>query len=175
MVERLEPLISAARIRRRVAALAREIEADHRDAPLILVAVLKGATIFAADLIRHLSVPCALDFVRASSYRDSTRSSGQVSLQGEAELDISGRRVVLVEDIVDSGLTATRIVAALRRRDPLRIDLCTLVHKQVPGALPVDIRYKGFDAPDCFVVGYGMDYAERYRNLPGLHRLVFDP
>lgn len=174
MGERLEPLISPAQIHRRVAALARRIEQDHRGAPLTLVVVLKGATVFAADLMRRIGIPFVIDFISASSYGESAQSSGSVQLRGAAELDISGRHVVLVEDIVDTGLTIARVVAALRRLEPASLDVCALVHKHVAGARPVEIRYKGFDVPDCFVVGYGMDYAERLRNLPGLHKLIFD-
>src|SRR5215813_582 len=174
MAERLEPLISAAKIRRRVAALARRIEDDHRGAPLTLVIVLKGATVFAADLMRRIAIPFVIEFVSASSYRDGAQSSGTVELRGDTELDIRGHHVILVEDIVDTGLTIARVIEALRAREPARIDICALVHKHVAGARPVDIRYKGFDVPDCFVVGYGMDYAERLRNLPGMHKLVFD-
>jgi hypoxanthine phosphoribosyltransferase len=170
--ERLEPLISALRIGRRVAELARQIEADHRGAPLTLLVVLKGACVFAADLMRRIEIPFILDFVRASSYRDATRSSGTVELDGEARLEITGRHVILVEDIVDSSRTIAALTAALAPLQPARLDICALLHKPIAGAPPVAIRYKGFDIPDEFVVGYGMDYAERYRNLPGIHRLV---
>jgi hypoxanthine phosphoribosyltransferase len=173
MGERLEPLISARRIGRRVAALARQIEADHRGAPVTLVIVLKGAAVFAADLMRQLAVPFVIDFVSASSYRGATtRSAGDVLIRDPSGLDLRGRHVILVEDIVDTGLTITRIIDTLRRLDPAGIDVCALIHKQVAGAQPVEIRYKGFDIPDCFVVGYGMDYDERLRNLPGVHRLI---
>jgi hypoxanthine phosphoribosyltransferase len=134
--------------------------------------VLKGAVVFAADLMRRLAIPFVVDFISASSYGAGRRSSGAVTLGGTAELDLRGRDVLIVEDIVDTGLTIGRVIDALRRSEPARIDVCTLIHKQVPNAVPVDIRYKGFDIPDCFVVGYGMDYADRYRNLPGLHRLI---
>jgi hypoxanthine phosphoribosyltransferase len=174
MAERLEPLISAAHIRRRVGELARQIENDHRGAKLTLVIVLKGATVFAADLMRRIAIPFVIDFISASSYRDRLQSSGTVTLRGDAELDIRGHHVILVEDIVDTGLTIARVVEALRRLEPASIDVCALVHKHVAGARPVDIRYKGFDVPDYFIVGYGMDYAERLRNLPGLHRLILD-
>ena len=172
MSERLEPLISAPRIHRRVAELARQIDIDHRGAPLTLLVVLKGACVFAADLMRRIEAPFILDFVRASSYRDATRSSGTVELDGEARLEITGRHVILVEDIVDSGRTIAALAAALGRLDPARLDVCALLYKHVAGVSPVDIRYKGFDIPDEFVVGYGMDYAERHRNLPGIYRLV---
>jgi hypoxanthine phosphoribosyltransferase len=172
--ETLSPLISAPRIKKRVAALARQISADHDGALLTLVVVLKGAAVFAADLMRQIGAPFVVDFVRASSYGNSARSSGTVLLNGEAGLDIAGRRVILIEDIVDTGLTISTIVEALSRRRPASLDICTLLHKRVSGAQPLTIRYKGFDVPDIFVVGYGIDYAERYRNLPGLYQLIPD-
>jgi hypoxanthine phosphoribosyltransferase len=172
LADRLRPLISARRIKKRVAELAAQISADHADAPLTLVIVLKGATVFAADLMRRIATPFVIDFVRASSYGQAARSSGHVLVEDEARLDIAGHRVVLVEDIVDTGLTIGALITALRRLEPASLDVCALLHKHVAGAAPVDIRYKGFDIPDEFVVGYGMDYAERYRNLPGVYRLT---
>jgi hypoxanthine phosphoribosyltransferase len=170
--ERLEPLISARRIKRRVGELARQIEEDHRGAELTLVVVLKGATVFAADLMRQIRVPFVIDFISASSYRASTRSSGTVLIRDRSGLELRGHHVILVEDIVDTGLTINTILAELRGFGPASLDVCTLLHKRVSGALPVAIRYKGFEVPDVFVVGYGMDYAERHRNLPGICQLI---
>ena len=174
MTDRLRPLISARRIRKRVAELAARISEDHRGAPLTLVVVLKGATVFAADLMRQIAIPFVIDFVRASSYGLSARSSGNVLIRDQSGLDVRGHRVILVEDIVDTGLTISSIIDSLGRLEPESIDVCALVHKRVAGAKPVAIRYKGFDIPDAFVVGYGMDYAERYRNLPGVYKLTLD-
>jgi hypoxanthine phosphoribosyltransferase len=170
--ETLRPLISARRIKKRVAELARQIAEDHRGAPLTLVIVLKGATVFAADLMRQIGIPFVIDFVRASSYGQTARSSGTVVLSEDKHLDIAGHHVIVVEDIVDTGLTISTLIAALQQLGPASLDVCTLLHKHVAGAQPVAIRYKGFDIPDAFVVGYGMDYAERHRNLPGVYRLV---
>jgi hypoxanthine phosphoribosyltransferase len=174
LTDRLRPLISAGRIKKRVAELARQISGDHRGAPLTLVIVLKGATIFAADLMRRIDTPFVIDFVRASSYGKAAHSSGAVALSDNEKLDIAGHHVVVVEDIVDTGLTITALIAALERLGPKSLDVCALLHKHVAGAKPVAIRYKGFDIPDEFVVGYGMDYAERYRNLLGVNRLTFE-
>jgi hypoxanthine phosphoribosyltransferase len=149
------------------------IDSDCRDVPMTLVIVLKGATVFAADLMRQIAVPFVIDFIAASSYR-GTQSSGSVLIRDRSGLDLRGHHVILVDDIVDTGLTITAIIEELRRLEPTRIDVCALLHKQVAGARPVDIRYKGFDIPDCFVVGYGMDYRERLRNLPGIYRLILD-
>jgi hypoxanthine phosphoribosyltransferase len=172
MTERLEPLISAARIRRRVAKLARLIENDHRGAPLTLIIVLKGATVFAADLMRQITIPFVIDFVSASSYRGATQSSGNVLIRDPTGLDVRGHDVILIEDIVDTGLTISTLIEALRRLEPASVDVCALLHKHVAAARPVEIRYKGFDIPDEFVVGYGMDFDERFRNLPGVCRLI---
>lgn len=172
MSETLRPLISARRIKQRVAALAAAISHDHCGAPLTLVVVLKGAMVFAADLMRQIAAPFVIDFVRASSYGAAARSSGTVLLSDHPELDIAGHNVIVVEDIVDTGLTISALSAALQKLGPASLDVCALLHKHVAGAQPVAIRYKGFDIPDAFVVGYGMDYAERYRNLPGVYRLI---
>ena len=174
MSETLRPLISSRRIKNRVAELARQISEDHRGRELTLVVVLKGATVFAADLMRQIEIPFVIDFVRASSYGRAMRSSGTVLISDAAGLDLRGRHVILVEDIVDSGRTISSIISAFRQLAPARLDVCALVHKHVTDATPIEIRYKGFDIPDAFVVGYGMDYAERYRNLPGVHRLLLD-
>jgi hypoxanthine phosphoribosyltransferase len=164
------PLISAAQIRRRVAALAREIDADYRGRTLTLVVVLKGAAIFAADLVRQLTIPIGIEFVTASSYGREVRSSGQVRLATPETLDLAGRDVLVIEDIVDSGLTYHRLLETLGQFAPASLALCTLLKKQV--ARPtVEIRYTGFDIPNLFVIGYGMDYAERYRNLPDIRVL----
>ena len=175
MTDRLRPLISAGRIKKRVAELARQISDDHRGAPLTLVIVLKGATVFAADLMRQISTAFVIDFVRASSYGKAARSSGAVALTDVEKLDIAGHHVIVVEDIVDSGLTIAALLAALEKLGPKSLDVCALLHKHVEGAQPVAIRYKGFDIPDEFVVGYGMDFAERHRNLPGVYRLTLPP
>jgi hypoxanthine phosphoribosyltransferase len=174
MVERLEPLISERRIRARTAALARRIDADYHGRKLSLVVVLKGATIFAADLVRQMTIPVTLDFIAASSYGAGTRSSGEVALRGLDGLDIGGRSVLVVEDILDTGLTSTAILDRLRQRRPESLALCALLRKQAARGLVLPVGYVGFEIPDDFVVGWGMDYAERYRNLRGVYRLVLD-
>ena len=174
MIERRELLIPEERIRARVSALARTIDADYREKRLSLVVVLKGAFIFAADLMRHVETRCSVDFFSAGSYGTSTRSSGRVALAGLDSLDLRGRDVLVVEDILDTGRTSMAIVGRLRLLDPASIGLCALLRKPAAAALDLPVAYIGFDIPDEFVVGYGMDYAERYRNLPGIHRLVFE-
>lgn len=174
MVERLELLISERRIRARTAALARQIDADYRGRELSLLVVLKGALIFAADLMRHITIPFTLDFVAASSYGKDTRSSGKVALAGLDRIEISGRHVLVVDDILDSGRTCAAILDRLRQRGPAVIALCALLRKPASGARDLPVAYAGFDIADDFVVGWGMDYAERYRNLRAVYRLVFD-
>jgi hypoxanthine phosphoribosyltransferase len=177
--DRLELLISERRIAARVAALARRIDEDYRGLPLPLglplglVVVLKGAVIFAADLMRRIAIPFKIDFIAAASYGAATRSSGSVAL-GDAGggLDLAGRHVLVIEDILDSGLTAAAVLAALRRQGPTSLALCALLRKPGARALDLPVRcYIGFDIGGDFVVGYGMDYAERYRNLRGIYRL----
>jgi hypoxanthine phosphoribosyltransferase len=171
--ERLEPIISDRRIGARVAALARRIDSDYRGKPLGLVVVLKGAFVFAADLARRLTIPFTIDFVAAASYGAASRSSGKVALTGLDRLEIADRHVLVVEDILDTGRTSEAILAALRARGPLSLALSALLRKPAAAGLDLPVRSIGFDIADEFVVGYGMDYAERYRNLPGIHRLSF--
>ena len=174
MSDRLRPLISARRIKNRVAELAGQISDDHQGAPLTLVIVLKGATIFAADLMRQITTPFTIDFIAAASYGQGTRSSGKVALCGLDRLDLGGRHVLVVEDILDTGRTSAAVLDRLRLRAPASLALCTLLLKPAAAALELPVGYAGFDIPDDFVVGYGMDYAERYRNLRGIHRLILD-
>jgi hypoxanthine phosphoribosyltransferase len=174
MVERLELLISEPRIRTRTAALARRIDADYRGKLVNLVVVLKGAVVFAADLMRRLAIPTTVDFITAASYGAATRSSGKVALGGGDGLDVEGRHVLVVEDILDTGLTSMTIIDTLRQRRPASLALCALLRKPAAGMLDLPVGYVGFDIPDEFVVGWGMDYAERYRNLRGVYRLVLD-
>jgi hypoxanthine phosphoribosyltransferase len=175
MPERLVLLISERRIRTRIAALGRSIDADYRERPLSLVVVLKGAVVFAADLMRQMTIPFALDFIAASSYGAATRSSGEVALKGLDRLGIRGRDVLVIEDILDTGLTSRAILDALRRQEPASLAFCALLRKPAAAALALPVPYVGFDIPDEFCVGYGMDHAERHRNLPAIYRLTFDP
>ena len=174
MTERLELVIPERRIRARVAALARRIDGDYRDKPLSLVVVLKGAAVFAADLMRQIAIPFTVDFVGAASYGADTRSSGEVALSGLDGLDLAGRDILVIEDILDTGRTSAAIFGRLRLREPASLTLCTLLRKPAAAALDLPVGYAGFDIPDDFVVGYGMDYAERFRNLRGVYRLILD-
>jgi len=173
MTERLELLIPERRIHAWVMALARQIDAEYRGKKLSLVVVLKGACIFAADLMRQIETPCTIDFTAAASYGAGTRSSGTVALSGLDRLELAGRDVLVIEDILDTGRTSAALLAALRRHRAASLALCTLLRKPAAAALDLPAAYVGFDIADDFVVGYGMDYAERHRNLRGIHRLVF--
>jgi hypoxanthine phosphoribosyltransferase len=173
MAERLELLIPEQRIRARTAALARRIGIDYRDRPVCLLVVLKGAVIFAADLVRGLGIPVTVEFIAAASYGRGTRSSGAVALTDDG-LDVAGRHLLVVEDILDTGLTSTVILDRLRQRSPASLALCALLRKPAAITLDLPVGYVGFDIPGDFVVGWGMDYAERYRNLRGIYRLVRD-
>jgi hypoxanthine phosphoribosyltransferase len=162
-------LISAQQIDEKVAELAKEIAADRpedRPADLILVGVLKGAVMFMTDLARALPMPVQLEFMAVSSYGTSTSSSGVVRILKDLDRDIAGRDVLIVEDIIDSGLTLSWLRKNLTARGPASLEVVTLLRK--PDAVKVDVpvRYVGFDIPNEFVVGYGLDYAERYRDLP---------
>ena len=174
MVERLEQLISERRIRARTAALASRIEDDYCGKKLSLVIVLKGAVIFAADLMRHLALPFTIDFIAAASYGQGTRSSGNVALSGLDRLAIGGRHVLVIEDILDTGRTLTAVLDELRQGDPASLGVCSLLRKPAGAALDLPVGYVGFDIPPDFVVGWGLDYAERYRNLRGIYRLILE-
>ena len=169
--ERLQPLISQARLQARVSELAQEIDAIYAGRPLHLLAVLKGAFVFAADLMRQITGPTTIDFVSAASYGTGMRSSGNVALAGLDRLDIVGRDVLVVEDILDTGRTAALLIPALRERAPASVALLPLLRKPAAIGLDLPVPIVGFDIDDEFVVGYGMDYSERCRHLPCIYRL----
>lgn len=159
-------------IQRRVGELAGEINRDYEGMDLLLIGILKGAFIFLADLARRLTVPVRFDFIACSSYGSSTRTSGVVRIQKDLDGDIAGRHVLLVEDIVDTGLTLSYLVRNLEARGPASLHICALLNKSsVPGKVDLPIRYQGFSMPGDFVVGYGLDCAEEYRNLPYIAKL----
>lgn len=157
-------LQSAGSLRRRVRELGAELQRDHPDG-FIAVAVLKGSVPFLADLVRAIQVPVTVDFLAISSYE---AGSGRVRIVKDLDTDISGRPVVLVEDIVDTGLTLSFLLGELRRRGPSSLEVCALADKTARRILPVPVRYRGFEVPDLFVLGYGLDFAGRYRNLDHL-------
>ena len=162
-VERI--LITDAQLARRIKILAREIERDFRGHETVVVSLLNGTVIFLADLIRHLNVPLRLDFIGVSSYGAGTES-GELVFTKELRLDVRGRDVLLVDDILDTGKTMARVIAKLKLLKPRRIRTCVLLDKPARRGNGLVADYVGFEIPDLFVVGYGLDYAERYRNLP---------
>jgi hypoxanthine phosphoribosyltransferase len=168
-----EVLISEARLQRRVSELATQISADYAGRELIVIGVLKGAVFFIADLVRQLEVPCELDFMAVSSYGSSTHSSGVVRILKDLDAPIAGRHVLVVEDIVDSGLTLSYLMKNLASREPASLEICTLLTKPGHRRLTLSLRYVGFELEDVFVIGYGLDHAQRYRNLP--HIAALDP
>lgn len=170
--EEFEPLFGAAEIQARVAALGRQITRDYagRDGDLVVVGVLKGALVFMADLIRHLPGQVTCDFLRLSSY-EGTESTGSVRFDFDLTQPIAGKHVLIVEDIVDTGLTMTFLLEALEVRKPASLKLCTLLHKPARTKRPVPIEYTGFTIEDRFVIGYGLDLEGRYRNLDHIRAL----
>ena len=163
-------LISAEQLRTRIAELGHEVGADYADRTPLLVAVLKGAFIFLGDLVRAIPIPHEIDFMAVSSYGAATRSSGIVRIVKDLDIDLEGRHVLLVEDIVDSGLTLAYLRRMLAARNPAGLEVCALLARET--IAPVDrasLRYIGFSIPKDWVVGYGLDVAERYRNLPDIH------
>jgi hypoxanthine phosphoribosyltransferase len=159
-------LISSDQIQSKLRELAAQIDADYADRRVLLVGVLKGAFIVMADLARYLTVPVEFDFMAVSSYGSATQTSGVVRILKDLDLDIAGRHVLVVEDIVDSGLTLNYLLRNLRARGPASLELMTLLSKPDQVRVDLPIRYHGFAVPNVFVVGYGLDYAERYRHLP---------
>ena len=160
-----EILIDEETLAARVAELGAEVSADYQGRDLLLIGVLKGAVFFMADLMRHLTVPCEVDFMAISSYGDSTDSSGIVRILKDLDINIEGRHVLVVEDIIDSGLTLSYLMRNLESREPATLEVCALLTKPARREIDVPVRYVGFEIPNKFVVGYGLDFAERYRNL----------
>jgi hypoxanthine phosphoribosyltransferase len=167
-----EILITPDRLQKRIAELAAQIDADYADRELLLVGVLKGAVMVMADLARAMRLPVHMDWMAVSSYGSGTKSSGVVRILKDLDCDITGRHVLVVEDIVDSGLTLSWLVSNLQSRRPASLEVCALLRKPAAARMNVDVAYVGFDIPNAFVIGYGLDYAERYRNLPFIGTLA---
>jgi hypoxanthine phosphoribosyltransferase len=168
-----EVLIDRDVLQRRIEALGEEISTDYAGRDLLLIGVLKGAVFFMADLMRNLTIPCEIDFMAISSYGDSTDSSGVVRILKDLDINIEGRDVLIVEDIIDSGLTLSYLMRNLEAREPASLEICALLTKPERREADVPVRYIGFEIPNRFVIGYGLDFAERYRNLPYVG--VLDP
>jgi hypoxanthine phosphoribosyltransferase len=161
-----EALVSQEDLERRVRELGAEISRDYAGKELFLVGVLKGAVFFLSDLMRCIEVPCEVDFMAVASYGSSTDSSGVVRILKDLDATIEGKDVLIVEDIIDSGLTLSYLLRTLKARDPRSLEVCALLTKPERREVDLPIRYTGFEIPNRFVIGYGLDHAERYRNLP---------
>lgn len=160
-----EVLISKEEIAGMTAKLGKEISKDYEGKNPLMVCILKGSSIFFADLIREISIQCQMEFMSASSYGVSTETTGVVKIVKDLDTNIEGRDVIIVEDIIDSGVTLSHLVRLLKARNPASLEICTLLNKPSRRRVDVDIKYVGKEIPDEFVVGYGLDYAEKYRNL----------
>jgi hypoxanthine phosphoribosyltransferase len=166
-----ELLFDADTIARRVGELGAELSADYRGRFPVFVAVLRGSSVFLADLLRATPIQVEVDFMSISAYGPGGDSGGRVRILKDLDGDIGGRDVVVIEDIVDTGLTASYLVSQLRSRSPSSVEVCTLLDKSVRRIAPLPVRYAGFDCPDRFVVGYGLDFEQRYRNLPAIYAI----
>jgi hypoxanthine phosphoribosyltransferase len=164
-------LVSSHDIQEKVRELGERITGDYREDKLLLVGILRGAVVFLSDLMRHLELPCEIDFMEVSSYGASTQSSGVVRILKDLEEDITGRHVLVVEDIIDTGLTLSYLLRTLLQREPASLEVCALLTKPSRRQVDLRVRYLGFEVPDEFVIGYGIDFAGAYRNLPDIHVL----
>ena len=165
-ISKLEVLISRQQLRQRIEELGQEISADYQNKHLDLVGVLKGGFIFLADLVRELKIPCRIHFLQASSYQDRKTSSGVVRLSHD--LQLTGKHVMVVEDIYDTGLTLQRVFDDLNSQNPASLQICALLSKKIPDKFPLDLKYTGFEIENRFVIGYGLDYGERFRQIPDI-------
>jgi hypoxanthine phosphoribosyltransferase len=161
-----EVLVPEDELKRRIAELGAEISRDYAGKDLLLLGILKGAVLFLSDLLRHVEIPAEIDFMAVSSYGSATKSSGVVQILKDLEEAVEGRDILIVEDIVDTGLTLRYLLTHLEGRGPRSVEVCTLLSKPDARVVEVDVRYVGFEIPNAFVVGYGLDYRQRYRGLP---------
>jgi hypoxanthine phosphoribosyltransferase len=164
-------LVSSEDIQEKVREMGERITNDYGGEKVLLVGILRGAVVFLSDLMRHLQLPCEIDFIEVSSYGSDTSSSGVVRILKDLEEGITGRHVLIVEDIIDTGLTLSYLRRSLLARKPASLEICTLLSKPSRREIELDVRYVGFEVPDVFVVGYGIDFAGAYRNLPDIHAL----
>jgi len=161
-----EILITSQEIEERIQAMGKQISEDYKELNPLFIGVLKGVLFFIADLLREVTIPIEVDFMAVSSYSSEARDRGLVRLIKDLEIPIAGRHVLFVEDVVDTGLTLSYLLKNLRMRDPASLEVCTLFNKPKHRLIDIPLKYTGFDLPDRFVVGYGLDHRERYRNLP---------
>ena len=174
MNEQIKVRISEEEVNVRIAEIAAQISEDYKGEEILAVGILRGGVYFCTELTKRITVPVILDFIEASSYGDSTQSSGEVRITKDLIEDIAGKNVIVVEDIVDTGRTLSLLLENLRKRNPKSLKLCTLLDKPERRVVEVSVDYNGFQIPNEFVVGYGMDYAQRYRNLPYIGTVEFE-
>jgi len=153
-------------IKTKIKEMGKQISSDYEGHELVLIGVLKGSVMFMADLMKELTIPCSMDFMAVSSYGNSTTTSGVVRILKDLDFEIEGKDVLIVEDIIDSGVTLKYLMEYLNRRKPKSLDIACLLNKPERRKVDMDVKYLGFDVPDYFLIGYGLDYAEKYRNLP---------
>jgi len=168
MSELVSVLFGREEIRRRIEEVGRSITGDYEGRAPVMISVLKGGSVFLGDLIRKIGLPLSIDYMSISRYGGATESMGRVRIVKDLDADIGDRDVIIVEDIVDTGLTLGYLISVLESRDPASIQVCALLDKAARRIAPHEIRYRGFECPDVYVVGYGLDYQERYRNIPDL-------
>lgn len=159
-------LISEQQIKEKIAEMGAQISKDYAGKKLLLVSVLKGAAVFMADIMRAVTIPCQIDFMAASSYGSGTTSSGSLKINMDLDIDVSGFDILIVEDILDSGVTLSKLIELLKSRNAKSVKVCSLLTKPARRKVEVPLEYLGFEVPDEFVVGFGLDYDEKYRNLP---------
>ena len=174
MAEHIRVLLSEEEVNERIRAIGEQISKDYAGKEIHMICVLKGGVFFMCELAKRISVPVSLDFMAVSSYGGDTKSSGVVKIVKDLDENIQGKDVLVVEDIVDSGRTLSCLMELLRERGPASLQLCTLLDKPDRRVIPVEVNYTGFTIPDEFVVGYGLDYAQKYRNLPFIGVVRFD-
>lgn len=166
MAEKISVLISEEEVTRRIKEMAEQINKDYAGKTIRLICILKGGVFFMTELSKYITVPCTVDFMSVSSYGNGTSSSGRVRILKDLDEPIEGENVLVTEDIIDSGRTLSYLMKVLGERSPKSLKLCTLLDKPDRREIPVEVNYTGFQIPDAFVVGYGLDYAQNYRNLP---------
>ncbi len=164
--KKIKVLIDEKQLKEKIKELGREITKDYEDKNPVLVSVLRGSFIFVADICREIKIPVTFDFMAVSSYGDSKVSSGIVRITKDLEFSIENKEVIIIEDIIDSGRTLNYLIKNLQARNPKNVEVCALLDKDVPRKTENKVKYKGFDIPNKFVVGYGLDFAEKYRNFP---------
>ncbi|SCN23146.1 Hypoxanthine-guanine phosphoribosyltransferase [Clostridium sp. N3C] len=161
-----EILLDEEKLKEKINELGAQISKDYENQELVLIGVLKGSVMFMSDLMKRITIPCCMDFMAVSSYGNSTETSGVVRILKDLDYDIEGKDVLIVEDIIDSGITLKYLIEYLKARKPSSIEVVCLLNKPERRRVDIDVKYQGFEVPDSFLVGYGLDYAEKYRNLP---------